>query len=138
MFDRDGALRRGETEFNMQIWDLWFPNAAAQGLSFARGRLDPTDVLLVHAAPDALRVEVRDDAGALLAFGDQLERNADGPMTRLQRDGDRVLREDRWPDDGDIGRPVILPGGEVGILQSWWNAIDGSEWRWQVEFYNHR
>jgi len=36
------------------------------------------------------------------------------------------------------GAAIILPGGEVGILRSWWNAADGSEWRWQVEFYNHR
>jgi hypothetical protein len=33
---------------------------------------------------------------------------------------------------------VVLPGGEVGILLAWWNAEDGSEWRWQVEFYNQR
>jgi hypothetical protein len=52
--------------------------------------------------------------------------------------GDGVEREDLWPDDEDHGRPVMLPGGEVGILLSWWNAEDGSEWRWQVEFYNHR
>jgi hypothetical protein len=120
-----------------QIWDLWYPNAAAQGLSFARGRLDPTDVILVHAAPDALRVEVRDDDGRRLAFGDQLARTADRPMARLRRDGDRISREDLWPRQDDIGRPVILPGGEVGILRAWWNAPDGREWRWQVEFYNH-
>ena len=122
----------------MQIWDLWYPNAAAQGLPFARGRLDATDVLLVHAAPETLRVEVTDDAGARLAFGDQLARTADRPIARLRLDGDRVAREDLWPEERDIGRPVILPGGEVGILVSWWNAEDGSEWRWRVEFYNHR
>ena len=32
----------------------------------------------------------------------------------------------------------VLPGGEVGALVSWWNAEDGGEWRWQVEFYNQR
>lgn len=121
-----------------EIWDLWFPNAAAQGLPFARGRLDHTDVLLVHAAPDTLRVEVRHDDGTLLAAGDQLSRTADRPMTRLRRAGSGVTREDLWPDVQDIGRPVLLPGGEVGVLQSWWNAPDGQEWRWQVEFYNHR
>src|SRR3712207_3307814 len=121
-----------------QIWDLWFPNAAAQGLPFARGRLDATDVLLVHAAPEALRVEVMDDTGARIAFGDQLARTAERPIARLVRDGDRIVREDVWPRDDDIGRPVILPGGEVGVLISWWNADDGSEWRWRVEFYNHR
>jgi hypothetical protein len=122
----------------MQIWDLWYPNAAAQGLSFARGRLRHTDVLLVHAAPEALRVEVRNDAGDLLAAGDQLARTADRPMARLMLQGSRVVRADLWPEEEDVGRPVILPGGEVGILQSWWNAADGQEWRWQMEFYNHR
>ena len=42
----------------IQIWDLWYPNAAARGLPFARGRLDATGVLLVHASPDTLDVEV--------------------------------------------------------------------------------
>jgi hypothetical protein len=121
-----------------EVWDLWYPKAAAQGLPFARGRLDVTDVLLVHAAPDALLVEVRDDGGARLAFGDQLPRTAEPPIARLRREGDRITREDVWPDQSDIGRPVILPGGEVGVLVSWWNAEDGSEWRWRVEFYNHR
>ena len=121
-----------------EVWDLWYPNAAAQGLSFARGQLDSTDVLLVHAAPDALRVEVRDDAGMLLAFGDQLARTAERPIARLRREGRRIERVDLWPQAEDIGRPVILPGGEVGILRRWWNAPDGQEWRWTVEFYNHR
>jgi hypothetical protein len=121
-----------------ETWDLWFPNAAAQGLSFARGRLDTAETLLVHSAPDSLRVEVRSDSGQLLASGDQLKRTADRPMTRLRRQGKQILREDVWPEGNDIGRPVILPGGEVGILQTWWNAADGSEWRWQIEFYNHR
>ena len=122
----------------IEIWDLWYPNAAAQGLPFARGRLDATDVLLVHAAPDTLDVEVRTDDGILLARGRNLRRTADRPLARLSRAGDRVERLDLWPEEIDLGRPVILPGGEVGILKSWWNAEDGSEWRWRVEFYNHR
>jgi hypothetical protein len=120
------------------IWDLWYPDAAAQGLPFARGRLDPTDVLLVHAAPDTLRVEVRDDDGRRLAFADGLRRTADRPIARLTRSGSSITRADLWPTANDIGRPVILPGGEVGILTHWWNADDGSEWRWSVELYNRR
>jgi hypothetical protein len=58
-------------------------------------------------------------------------------MARLQRAGTSISREDRWPAAGDIGSLVILPGGECGELKGWWNADDGSEWRWQVEFYNH-
>ena len=123
----------------MEIWDLWYPNAASQGLSFCRARLDPVDELLVHAAPNVLRVEVRDDAGALLAAGDQLRlTGAYFPMTRLRREGARVVRDDGWPTDSDIGRVVLLPGGEAGTLRAWWNADDGSEWRWSIEFYNRR
>src|ERR671918_2488173 len=44
----------------METWDLWFPDSGATGLAFARGRLDPTDVLWVHAAPPSLNVTVRD------------------------------------------------------------------------------
>ena len=59
-------------------------------------------------------------------------------MAFLTRHGTDILREDRWPTEADLGCLVILPGGEVGTLKAWWNAPDGSEWRWQVEFYNHR
>ncbi|HXG36406.1 MAG TPA: hypothetical protein VNL15_05505 [Dehalococcoidia bacterium] len=121
-----------------EIWDLWFPDAASQGLPFARGRLEQTDTLLVHAPPATLRVEVRDDSGQLLARGDNLKRTADRPIARLSRKGAIIERTDLWPEESDIGRPIILPGGEVGVLLSWWNAADGSEWRWQVEFYNRR
>jgi hypothetical protein len=122
----------------VEVWDLWYPDAAAQGLPFARGRLDATDVLLVHAAPEVLRIEVRDDAGRVIAQAERLVRTAERPIARLRRVGDTLQREDCWPDADDHGRPVILPGGEVGILTAWWNAEDGSEWRWSVEFYNHR
>ncbi len=122
----------------LQIWDLWYPQAAATGMSFARGRLDATDVLLVHAPPATLTVEVRNEEGERLAFAKDLAQTADRPIARLTLQGKQIGREDVWPTAEDIGRLVILPGGEVGELVSWWNAEDGSEWRWQVEFYNHR
>lgn len=124
---------------NLQTWELWFPNAAANGLLFARCRIDPTEVLWVHAAPPNLAVVVRNADDTVIARGEPLERQGEPtPMTRLQLNADRVTREDRWPTDGDLGATVLLPGGEAGTLQTWWNAADHSEWRWQVEFYNHR
>ena len=77
-----------------QIWDLWFPDAAAQGLPFARGRLRATDVLLVHAAPETLRVDVLNDSGVLLARGDRLPRTAETPIARLTRQDRQIRRED--------------------------------------------
>jgi hypothetical protein len=122
-------------------WDLWFPQAGATGISFARTRVDPADAgdrVLVHAAPPVLEVVVRDESGAVVAEGTGLERHQEGPMSFLVRTGDQIRLEDGWPSDDDVGRLVILPGGETGVLTSWWHAEDRSEWRWQVEFYNHR
>jgi hypothetical protein len=122
----------------LQLWDLWYPLAGATGISFARGRLAATNILIVHAPPASLTVEIRSDNGRRLAYGKDLPQTADRPMAVLIRQGDQVTRQDRWPTKADIGQLVLLPGGEVGVLVQWWNAKDGSEWRWQVEFYNHR
>ena len=122
----------------LQIWDLWYPQAGATGIAFARGRLKATKVLWVHAPPPMLTVEVRSESGKRLAYVQDLVQTADRPMARLTLEGDTITREDLWPIQSDLGQLIILPGGEVGKLLSWWNAEDGSEWRWQVEFYNHR
>jgi len=123
----------------VETWDLWFPEAGATGLPFARGRLDPTDVLWVHAAPASLDVTVRDGDGQVVAHSQRLERTGERlPLTRLARSGATITREDRWPTQADLGALVILCGGEVGQLVAWWNADDGSEWRWRLEFYNRK
>jgi hypothetical protein len=123
----------------MQTWELWYPEAGATGLPFARGRVDPVEVMWVHAAPPTLAVTVRAGDEQVVARGESLERAGERlPLTRLRIDGRRVAREDRWPTEADLGALVILPGGEVGTLRAWWNAPDGSEWRWQLELYNHR
>jgi hypothetical protein len=122
----------------LQIWELWVPEVASQGLCFARARLDAADVVLVHAAGARITVEVHDDTRRIVARGATLERTADTPMARLRREGDTLTREDIWPTEADYGTPVILAGGEVGLLRQWWNAPDYSEWRWSIELYNHR
>ncbi len=121
-----------------QIWDLWIPDVASQGVSFARGRLNATQVLLVHAAPEKLTVEVYDNNRNFLAQGADLKRTANSPIARLQLQGKQVTREDIWPTESEIGLPVILAGGEVGMLHYWWNDKDEQQWRWHLEFYNHR
>jgi hypothetical protein len=126
-------------EKRLQTWELWYPGGGATGLSFARGRLDPTDVLWAHSVPGKMTVTVREGDEKIVAYGEALAREGPyRPMTRFERVGDQVTREDRWPTDADLGSLVILPGGEVGTLLAWWNADDGLEWRWRVEFYNSR
>jgi hypothetical protein len=124
----------------LEQWDLWFPAVGATGLSFARSEVDAEaagDRVLVHAAPPKLDVTVRDVTGKVIAEGRGLERSQPGPMSFLVRENDAIRLEDGWPSQEDVGRLVILPGGEAGILMAWWHAEDQSEWRWQVELYNH-
>ena len=121
-----------------QLWDLWIADVGATGISFARGRLDATDTLIVHAAPEKLNVEVRTTDGTVVAKGENLTRTVDTPMARLRRQGNKITREDIWLTDADYGTAVIVACGEVGILQKWWNDPEQQEWRWSLEFYNHR
>jgi hypothetical protein len=124
-----------------EVWDLWFPAVGATGLSFARSLVDGRvagNRLLVHAAPPTLDVTVRQaDNGHLIDEGYGLERGAPGPMSFLVREAGFVTLQDGWPGEDDLGRLVILPGGEAGILTEWWHADDHSAWRWRVEFANH-
>ena len=124
-----------------ELWDLWFPNAGATGLSFARCRVGADAAagrVLVHAAPRQLEVVVRNDQGDVVAEGRGLRRGASGPMSLLVRDGATIHLRDHWPTEDDLGVLVILPGGEAGILTSWWHAPDHSEWRWQLELSNRQ
>jgi len=126
-------------EQQAEDWDIWYPKAGATGIPFARGRTgQQAEVMLVHAAPDVLTVTIRAVDGRLLAEGKDLAATADTPITRLMRRGEQIEREDIWPTDQDVGRLVLLPGGEIGTLIQWWNADDHSAWRWQIELYNHR
>ena len=120
-------------------WELWYPGAGATGIPIARARIDPAEVVWVHSMPRKVSVTVRQGDDRVVARGEGLARSGGYlPMTRFTLDGDAIGREDRWPTDTDLGAVVILPGGEAGILTAWWNADDGSAWRWSVEFSNRR
>jgi hypothetical protein len=120
----------------MEYWTVWYPKAAATGLLLARALVDSTDVMLLHAAPNFITVEVTDENGQRLAHGKDLKQTQDSPMCRLTRSDDGISREDIWPEAHDVGHVVLLPGGEAGVLKQWWHAEDKKTWRWQVEFYN--
>lgn len=118
-------------------WNLWIAGVGSAGLEFARGRLTPTETLLVHAAPEKLTVEVL-DGSRMIAHGENLARTSDTPIARLRREGERITREDIWPTEVDYGTPVILAGGEVGRLTAWWHAPSHTARQWSIELYNHR
>lgn len=124
-----------------EIWDLWIDEVGATGLSFGRSRVASRavgDRVLVHAAPPRFSVVVRSGTdGTLLAQGQGLQRTVAGPMCSLVRRGPTVRLLEGWPTSDDIGRVVLLPGGEAGVLVSWWHADDRTSWRWTLELANH-
>jgi len=48
-----------------------------------------------------------------------------------------MRRSEVWPDADLYGLPVLLAGGEVGILRRWRHAEDRNWWQWSIEFSNH-
>jgi hypothetical protein len=121
-----------------EVWEIRNPDGAALGLEVARGRMAPHRQVLAHALPSRVDIWIYDSKGHLVAEAQDLEDRTPRPMSRLLVRGRTITRENVWPGPEDLGLPVILPGGEVGILKEWWNAEDGSEWRWVIELHNRR
>jgi hypothetical protein len=120
------------------VWEIRSPEGGAKGLEFARAEMDAAHrTTLVHAAPSAIDVVVTADGFVIGQAHDLRDDTRATPMSRLRLDGATLTRENIWPAQEDVGLPVILPGGEVGILLAWSNAEDGSEWTWRVEFHNN-
>jgi hypothetical protein len=119
------------------VWELRNPDGGMNGLEFARALMADHVTVLAHALPERVDVEVRDADGRRVAVGEGLnDPSTSAPMAVLSIDGGGVTRRNLWPDDQHLGLPVILPGGEVGILLEWRHAEDRSAWRWRVEFAN--
>jgi len=123
---------------SIHVWDIRSTDGGSTGLPFARGRLEARESIIGHALPSAIDVFVTEEDGTPVASGRGLRGDADTPMGRLMIEGRSVRRAQIWPGAGDLSSIVILPGGETGVLTAWWNAPDHSEWRWSVEFSNHR
>ncbi len=122
----------------IHIWEIRNPDGGGSGLEVARARMEPHDDVLGHSLSERVDVEVYDGDGTLVAKAGDLSSEVSSPMSRLRVRGNTIERENVWPDESDLEKPVILPGGEVGILKSWWHADDHSAWRWTVEFSNHQ
>ncbi|MBB3081991.1 hypothetical protein [Geodermatophilus sabuli] len=119
-------------------WNLRSRDGGMNGLEFARATTaGGFSRVLVHAAPARLQVEVVAEDDSVVVRADS-DRDGDySPITLLQLDGGTVTRSEVWPDAAMQGLPVLLPGGEVGVLTAWEHAEDHSWWRWSVEFSNH-
>jgi hypothetical protein len=94
--------------------------------------------VLIHAAPATMSLEIRTEAGdVVIARADLDRRDKYWPMTLVELTAGTLARSEVWPTEELHGLPVLLAGGEVGVLQRWEHAEDRSWWRWSVEFSNH-
>jgi hypothetical protein len=120
-------------------WNIRSGDGGMNGLEFARC-LTAGDLrrVLVHAAPGQAEIEVIADDGTLVARGDAKREAEYSPITEVTLSDGGVARREVWPDEGYLGLPVLLPGGEVGVLTAWRHAEDRSWWQWSVEFSNHK
>lgn len=118
-------------------WTIRSGDGGMNGLEFSRATTaGGFSRVLVHAAPAQMQIEIRADDDRRVAQGD-LEREGDySPMTLVELDGG-LRRREVWPDESYYGVPVLLAGGEVGVLSHWEHAEDRTWWRWSVEFSNH-
>lgn len=119
-------------------WSIRTRDGAMNGLEFTRATTaGDFGRVLVHAAPAQASVEVVGDDDRIVARAD-LDREGDySPMTLLVLEGSELARSEIWPGDEHLGLPVLLSGGEVGLLTAWQHAPDHSWWRWSVELSNH-
>ena len=120
------------------LWSLRSRDGGMNGLEFARC-LTAGDLnrVLIHAAPARLELEVRTDDGQLVGKA-ELDREGDyTPITFVTLSDGGATRDDLWPTEDHLGLPVLLPGGEVGVLTAWRSDDDHTWWQWSVEFSNH-
>lgn len=121
------------------IWSIRSGDGGMNGLEFCRAlTAGGLRRALVHAAPRQAEIEVTTDLGEPVASGRPGRTGDYSPITELRLAGADIHRHELWPTDEDLGLPVLLPGGEVGVLTSWRHAEDQSWWQWSVEFSNHR
>ena len=100
-------------------WNIRSNDGAMNGLEFARcTTAGGFSRALIHAAPSKAKIEIIDGDDQLVARAD-LERSGEySPMTLVEIDGRALRRSEVWPTEDFYGLPVLLAGGEVGILQS--------------------
>jgi hypothetical protein len=119
-------------------WNIRSNDGAMNGLEFCRcTTAGDFERVLVHAAPEKAKVEIIDADDRVVARADLQREGEYSPMTLLEVDGSVLRRSEVWPTQDLYGLPVLLAGGEVGLLRDWQHGPDYSWWRWSVEFSNH-
>ncbi len=116
---------------NEECWVVETSRDGERWRFFGKAWKSPGEPVLIHAKIRYLRfrrllpVEERE-------WSEPLEAPSETPMTLVEMEA--RSRRDVWPAEEHRGLPVLLPGGEIGRLQAFEHAEDGSDWRYTLEF----
>jgi hypothetical protein len=120
---------------NEECWAVETSKDGERWRFFGKAWKSPGEPVLMHAPVRFVRfrqlMPTEDDQ-----WSEPLETEVECPMSIVRME-DRV-REDLWPADEHVGLPMLLPGGEIGRLQRFEHADDGSTWRYVLEFRGAR
>lgn len=120
---------------NEECWAVETSRDGGKWRFFGKAWKSPGEPVLMHAPVRWLRyrqvVPVEGEE-----WSEPLEAEASTPVCIVSME--EATRRDVWPDASHVGLPMLLPGGEVGRLQAFEHADDGSSWRYSLEFRGAR
>jgi len=120
---------------NEECWAVETSKDGSKWRFFGKAWKSPGEPVLMHAPVRWLRFR-RLIPSEVAEWSEPLEASAETPMSIVSME--EATRADVWPDESHVGMPMLLPGGEIGRLQSFEHAEDGSTWRYALEFRGAR
>jgi hypothetical protein len=120
---------------NEECWAVETSKDGERWRFFGKAWKSPGERVLMHTRARYVRVRQllpTEDA----EWGNPLETPGETPMSIVSME--EQAREDVWPGQAHHGLPMLLPGGEIGRLQRFEYAPDGSTWTYTLEFRGAR
>jgi hypothetical protein len=120
---------------NEECWAVETSKDAERWRFFGKAWKSPGELVLMHAPVRFLRFRQllpAEESG----WCEPLEAEGETPMCLVSME--KQERHDVWPGEEHLGLPMLLPGGEVGRLQHFEHAPDGSTWSYTLVFRGAR
>jgi hypothetical protein len=124
--DREG--RSTVNQFGHECWIVETSKDGERWRFFGKAWKRPGQAVLLHAVPRFVRFRPDGDK----RWTGPLEAGDDLPVTLL--DMEAGVRRELWPDEGCVGLPMLLPGGEIGTLLRFEHTTDPERWTYALEF----
>jgi hypothetical protein len=116
---------------NEESWAVETSRDGSQWRWLGKAWKSPNEAVLMHVSVRFIRFRQLLPSETK-GWSEPLETQGKLPMTMVHMEEGQ--REDLWPGDEHLGLPMLLPGGETGRLLTFDHALDGSSWRYTLEF----